>query len=160
MVHDTRSRSARLTAAGLSFALSLVVAGCGANADMPKLGKVHGKVTYKGQPVASGHIEFVPMSGKGGETGQSATGEISSDGSYEMTTFNTGDGAIVGQHVVTVVVRDKSGQDVTKPDANGHIKYELAKTTSPSKYASADKSPLRCTVREGTNPPFDIELKD
>ena len=38
-----------------------------------------------------------------------------------------------------------------KPDASGQIKYELPKSLSPSKYATADKSPLRCTVvAEGT----------
>ena len=148
-----------LAAASLSFALSLVLVGCGAGADLPKLGKVHGKVTYKGRPVTSGHIVFTPVEGKGGATGQTATGEISSDGTYELTTFNTGDGAILGQHVVTVVVREKGDQNLGKPDADGHIKYELAKSVTPSKYASVDQSPLRCTVVEGGTP-FDIELKD
>jgi hypothetical protein len=159
MLHLTRSRTVRLAAAGLSFALSLVAAGCGADANMPKLGKVHGKVTYKGQPVTSGHITFTPVLGKGGETGQTATGEINTDGTYEMTTFNTGDGAILGQHTVTVVVRGKENEALTKPDANGHIRYELAKAVTPSKYASAETSPLKCTVHEGTQD-FDIELKD
>ena len=68
-------------------------AGCSGDPNMPKLGKVHGTVTYKGKPVDSGTVTFNPIPGKGGETGQNATGEIESDGSYEMTTFNTGNGA-------------------------------------------------------------------
>jgi hypothetical protein len=49
--------------------------------------------------------------------------------------------------------------EMPKPDANSHINYVLPKNEAPSKYATADKSPLRCTVHEGDNV-FDIELKD
>ena len=89
-------------AAGLGLVCSL--GGCSSDPNMPKLGKVSGKVTYKGKPLDAGRVVFTPATGKGGETGQDATGEIDSDGTYEMTTFNTGDGAILGQHIVTVVV--------------------------------------------------------
>src|SRR4051812_24314393 len=101
----TRCRVVRVVAVGLSLVFAFATVGCGGDANMPKLGKVSGKVTYKGQPVTSGHIVFTPAAGKGGDTGQTATGEIESDGSYTMTTFNTGDGAILGQHIVTVTVR-------------------------------------------------------
>jgi hypothetical protein len=114
-------------------------------------------VTYKGQPVDNGRVLFTPATGKGGEGGQGATGEIATDGSYEMTTFNTGDGAVLGQHVVTVVVPQKG--EMPKPDATSRIDYKLPKNVTPSKYATADKSPLRCTVVEGSQK-FDIELKD
>src|SRR5262249_8875969 len=64
--------------AGLGLVLSL--GGCTRDPNMPKLGKVHGAVTYKGKVVDSGHVVFTPAAGKGGETGQVATGEINSDG--------------------------------------------------------------------------------
>jgi hypothetical protein len=125
---------------------------------MPKLGKVQGKVTYQGKLLGSGRVLFTPASGKGGESGQSASGEIDSNGTYELTTFNTGDGAILGQHIVTVVVPDKAGE-TAKPDRYSQIKYVLPKNLTPAKYATADKSPLRCTVVDGRMT-FDIELKD
>jgi hypothetical protein len=140
--------------AGLGLLFSL--GGCTGDPNMPKLGKVRGTVTYQGKPIDAGHIVFTPATGKGGETGQVATGEINSDGTYEMTTFNTGDGAILGQHIVTVVVQKG---DMPKPDQSGQIKYQLPKNLTPTKYATADKSPLRCTVVEGATK-FDIELKD
>jgi len=124
---------------------------------MPKLGKVHGKVSYQGKTLDSGRVVFTPVAGKGGDSGQGATGEINSDGSFEMTTFNTGDGAILGQHVVTVVVPQKG--EMPKPDKYSQIKYVLPKNVTPSKYATADKSPLRCTVVEGGTE-FSIDLKD
>jgi hypothetical protein len=125
---------------------------------MPKLGKVQGKVTYQGKPLGSGRVVFTPAEGKGGESGHGASGQIESDGSYEMTTFNTGDGAILGQHIVTVMVPEKAGESA-KPDKYSQIKYVLPKNLTPAKYATADKSPLRCTVVEGKMT-FDIELKD
>jgi hypothetical protein len=143
--------------AGLGLVLSL--GGCSHDANMPKLGKVHGTVTYKKKPVDGGHIVFTPAQGKGSDSGQGATGEINSDGTYELTTFNTGDGAVLGQHIVTVVVREKGNEALRRPDSNSHIKYELSKNLTPTKYATPDKSPLRCTVVEG-GMQFDIELKD
>jgi hypothetical protein len=136
----------------------LSAAGCSGDPNLPKLGKVYGKVTYKGKPVEAGHIVFTPSGDKGGATGQNATGEIASDGTYDLTTFNTGDGAILGQHVVTVVVTEK-GYVMPKPKADSTIDYKLPKIESPKKYATADKSPLRCTVVEGKQE-FNIELKD
>jgi hypothetical protein len=143
--------------AGVSLLCSL--AGCSGDPNMPKLGRVHGKVTYKEKPVESGTVTFNPIPGKGGETGQNATGQIEPDGSYVMTTFNTGDGAILGQHVVAVVVREKGSENQGKPRADSTIDYTMPKIITPSKYVSIDTSPLRCTVKEGDNT-FDIELKD
>jgi hypothetical protein len=140
--------------AGIGLVLSL--GGCSGDPNLPKLGKVHGTVKYNGKLLDAGHVVFTPASGKGGETGQVATGEINSNGTYEMTTFNTGDGAILGQHIVTITVQKG---EMPKPDANGHIKYEVPKNQAPSKYATADKTPLRCTVHEGDQE-FNIELTD
>ena len=144
---------------GFMLLIAASIPACGGNADLPKLGKVRGKVTYKGKPVESGHIVFTPAEGKGGETGQSATGEIGSDGSYEMTTFNTGDGAILGQHIVTVELREKADPNLGKPKADGTIDYKLPKSQGPKQYAKVDTSPLRITVKEGSQD-FPIELKD
>jgi hypothetical protein len=142
-----------------SVCVVLSAAGCsGGDPNQPKLGRVYGTVSYKGKPVEGGHVVFTPSAEKGGATGQTATGEIASDGSYELTTFNTGDGAILGQHIATVTVTEK-GYVMPKPKADGTIDYKLPKTESPKKYATADKSPLRYTVTEGKQK-IDIELKD
>jgi len=153
-------RGLRLAAMGVAAVVFLLQAGCnGGDPAMPKLGKVKGKVMYKGNPVDAGHIVFTPAAGKGGETGQSATGEISSDGSYEMTTFNAGDGAILGEHVVTVELR-KAGEDaLPKPKADGTIDYKLPKSLGPVKYTKVGTSPLKHTVvAEGST--YNIELTD
>jgi hypothetical protein len=164
------SRAGRPAACTLVAALVIAfsLAGCGSSAGRPKLGKVSGKVTYKGQPVTAGTVTFTPITGKGGESGDIASGQIESDGSYTLTTFDTGDGAVLGQHAATVVMREGSadmkslnlppGSDPSKP---GTIqpRYVLPKLATPKRFSDPSTTPLKYTVREGTNT-FDLELKD
>jgi alpha-acetolactate decarboxylase len=44
----------------------------------------------------------MPLEGQGGkEPGKAAKGEVSEDGSFRLTTFDTFDGAVVGRHRVS-----------------------------------------------------------
>src|SRR5262245_53639354 len=136
--------------------------GCG-DTSRPKLGRVSGKVTYNGQPVTRGIVSFVPRGGPGAQTGQPATGEIGPDGTYTLTTFEKGDGAVLGEHTVLVLAREEDpaikGHGMPIPDAKGQMKIKPAKSLVPEKYATAADSPLRYTVQEGNNTNH-IELKD
>jgi hypothetical protein len=139
-----------------------VLAGCGGDPDLPKLGKVSGTVTYKGQPVTKGLVTFVPASGAGAQTGQSATGEIQKDGSFTLSTFENNDGAVLGEHIVVVQSREDDpaleGQGMPIPDARGRLKIKPPKHLVPEKYGTSDKSPLRHTVVEGSNTvPLNLE---
>lgn len=58
---------------------------------------VKGKVTYKGTPITSGQIRFEPEG-----MGREAHGEIQPDGSFELTTYSSGDGAVPGAHRVSI----------------------------------------------------------
>ncbi len=144
-------------------ASAAMLAGCGGDPDLPKLGRVSGTVTYKGQPVTVGLVTFVPVGGAGSQTGQSATGEIGKDGSYVLSTFENNDGAVLGEHIVVVQSRVDdpalSGGDMPIPDAQGRLKIKPPKHLVPQKYGLPDKSPLRHTVVEGSNT-FPIDLKD
>jgi hypothetical protein len=153
-------RAALVGSLVLTFAFLI---GCGGDAGRPKLGRVSGKVTYKGQPVTKGIVSFIPRGGPGSETGQSATGEIGADGSYTLTTFDPGDGAVLGEHTVLVSAREEDpaikGRGMPIPDASGKINIKPAKSLVPEKYATAENSPLRYTVKEGRNE-YNIELAD
>jgi hypothetical protein len=156
----------KLMAAGRCLVLvttATFLFGCGGDASKPKLGPVSGKVTYNGQPVTKGLVSFVPSSGPGSETGQSASGEIGPDGSYKLTTFESGDGAVLGQHKVLVQSREEDpalkGRGMPIPDAKGNFNTKPPKHLVPQQYETADKTPLRYTVKEGNNK-YDIELKD
>src|SRR5260370_767749 len=72
--------------------LTLALSGCGG----PKVATVTGKVTIGGKAVTGGKIMFYP------ESGRMALGEIGPDGSYSLTTFKPGDGALVGPHRVAI----------------------------------------------------------
>src|SRR5215475_82944 len=85
--------------------LFLMILGCGGGAGRPPLAKVSGKVTYAGKPVTTGSVMFTPVAGSASDSARIATGQIESDGSYSLTTFDTGDGAVLGQHLVTVESR-------------------------------------------------------
>src|SRR5258708_2386637 len=94
------SKSLAIFAIALGF--GPVVAGCGGSSVRPTMGRVHGTVSYEGKPLDKGRITFTPVSSDGISGGTGAMSPIESDGSFDLTTFDTGDGAIVGQHIVTV----------------------------------------------------------
>lgn len=58
---------------------------------------VKGTVTYKGKPLTGGAVRFEPEDG-----GREAAGNIEPDGSFTLTTFQAGDGAVAGKHRVAV----------------------------------------------------------
>lgn len=92
----------RLFAAAALAAL-VTLAGCGGGG--MKTAVVRGKVTYKGAAVPNGTVSFIPASGP------AATGEIQPDGSYTLTTYRSGDGAVLGPHkVVIVAMQDQAGR--------------------------------------------------
>jgi hypothetical protein len=132
--------------------------GCGGRTEKPPMGRVRGIVTYDGKPLNKGRITFTPVSGDGVSGGTSAMSPIESDGSYDLTTFDTGDGAIVGQHIVTVSVPIEDINELNKPKADGSIAYILPKEFIPKKYTNPKDSPLRNTVVAGDNK-LNVELK-
>src|SRR4051794_22492076 len=83
------------------LAIAAAFSGCGPT-DRPPLAQVTGKVTYKGQPLEAGEVVFSPVLESAARTGQPAIGTIGSGGWYRMTTFDDGDGALIGDHIVTV----------------------------------------------------------
>jgi hypothetical protein len=92
-----------------SSALATIIVGscwgCGSGSAVPPtLIPVKGKVTYKGQPVTKGVVRFEPDGG----FGRMATGQLQSDGTFELSTLKPGDGVVPGVHRVTLIFLDKS----------------------------------------------------
>ena len=87
--------------------LLVVFGGCGGNTPSVSVSTtpVKGKVTYKGQPLTGGTISFEPEN-----SGREAFGDIKSDGTFELTTYKPGDGAVVGSCRVQVVNPGKAGK--------------------------------------------------
>jgi hypothetical protein len=125
-----------------SVALAALLAGacwgCGSgSAPLPDLIPVKGKVTYKGQPVTKGVVRFEPDG-----YGRMASGQLQSDGTFELSTVKSGDGVVAGEHRVTVSEFDKS----------------LAGNRDLRKYGSASISGLKAEVTpEQTEFTFDLK---
>lgn len=124
----------------------LLCAGCNRG---PQMAPVTGKVTYNGQPLTFGVVQFQSASG------QPARGEIQSDGTFSLSTFRQGDGAVVGSHRVRVACYE-SQRPGTKPTGG---EQALGKSLIPLNYTLFDQSGLTAEVQAGENEPLVIELK-
>lgn len=91
---------------GASVAL---LTGCGGG---PEVAPVEGVITLRGKPIGPGEILFVPDAAQSTQ-GKAAVGHFKSDGVYTLTTFQSGDGALVGHHKVIIRPRmtDAEGGD-------------------------------------------------
>ncbi len=141
-------------AAAVRICLALIVAlplltipGCGGGEDLPETAEVSGTVSYKGQPVAGAEVNFSP------ETGNPGFGITEEDGTFELTTYDSGDGAVPGTHTVTV-------QLFPQESLPGMEAESVGMTAIPGKYASAETTPLKEDVKSGEKNEFTFDLVD
>jgi hypothetical protein len=133
--------------------LALLVLGCGP-ADDGKVRRVHvdGTVLVKGAPAVGARVVFYPkdeaLRGAGMPT---PSGTVEENGAFSLTSYEPGDGAPVGDYIVTVVWREEIPEG--KSLDTFHPKDRLN-----GRYASPDKSTLNASVPEdgGTLPPIEI----
>jgi hypothetical protein len=74
----------------------------------PLMAPVKGQVTCNGKPVKEAALIFAPAAKAEGdlEAGKPATGFSDEAGNYFLSTFKNYDGALVGQHTVTITLDD------------------------------------------------------
>lgn len=149
----------------LAIVLMASLSGCGSSDGLAKRYKVSGKVTYKGQPLAKGNIMFYPATTDPKGVNNGATGTIV-NGEYQLSTVTDNDGAYPGEYVVAI-----ESKDVDMKQAEGGVKggvfkqddvakaYRGAKSLIPAKYAVAETSGLKASVKSGSNS-FNFELAD
>lgn len=86
--------------------LGISATGCGGSSN--PVAPVNGVVTLNGQPVADMVVTFTPVPGKtatvgdDNQPGKSATGNTDAEGKFTLSTYERGDGALIGEHKVTV----------------------------------------------------------
>jgi len=131
----------------LGLAIGVVVSGCSKKSGMDTA-PVSGKVTYRGKAVPTGTVMFVP------DAGPAATGEIGADGSYKLTTYATGDGAVIGTHKVTVTALQGMG------DALPEQRNATPPPLVPAKYLNGETSGLVAEVKPGVKNEVNFDLKD
>lgn len=80
---------------------------------------VSGSVTCGGKTLTEGYITFTPIpdaSANVAKSGKSGYAVIQSDGTYVVTTYNEGDGAIPGRHEVRVYKPDPEDDEQAPKD--------------------------------------------
>ena len=112
---------------------------------------VEGKVLYQGKPLQFGNVMLQP------DSGPMARGTIQSDGSFRLSTYGSGDGAVIGTHRVRVACFEN--QSPNAPPPNPTRELSVGKSLIPRKYLYLDTSGLRVEV-ESKNEPFVFELAD
>ncbi len=141
-------------------ALVLVLAlasGCGKSG--PETVPVAGKVTVDGKVVAGAAVMFLPTAG-----GRPATGVTDAEGAFRLETFKNFDGAVLGDHTVTVSLPETGGGPGTKTAEGIAISGTSVPSAVPAltgyeKYAKPSESGLKATVSRDSAPfVFDLKL--
>lgn len=79
------------------------LAGCGADPGY-EVAPVQGVVTVEGEPLPGGRLMFAPAATSGSlNSGKPGFADIQPDGSYEVSTYGNGDGAVVAEHWVSII---------------------------------------------------------
>lgn len=124
----------------VSLGMLTSLTGCNSNApaaSRPKVSQVTGRVTCEGKPLKGAFVTFYPIS-----SDNSGTGETDEDGHFAISTFAKNDGAVLGEHTVTIF-RPELG---SVPGMSSQSSTEI-----PSKYTAKEKTPLTANVVEGSN---------
>ena len=98
--------------------LCLIAVGCSSK---PEMAPVRGFVKMDGKPLPGGRVMFQPVAvGDDKNVGKPAIGQIQQDGSFVLTTYEEGDGAVVGPHQPVVMEnRQEDDPNSTRPTRKG-----------------------------------------
>jgi hypothetical protein len=143
--------AAPVSTLALFAALAMAAPGCGSGG--PEMARVRGTVTVKGQPLTRGTVTFASTD----PARTNASGQIGSDGSYDLQTHDPGDGAELGEYVVTVSDVDTS--KILDYIPKQGMKVPQQRSLVPAKYGATNTSDLKRTVQRGSNQ-FDFDLTD
>src|SRR5215210_2553479 len=104
----------------------------------PKLHPVRGKVLYLEQPAEGAIVVFQPANS--GPDSPMPSGTVGADGTFTLRTYPGGEGAPAGDYVVLVTWLPRNARE-----------HENPKNKLPGRYSIITESPLRATVKSGTN---------
>jgi hypothetical protein len=137
------SRTSACKVVALACIGLLAVPWCGDDTGLAKRYPGSGTVTYNGNPVEKGRIDFIPTQADG----RTASGEIV-DGKYSLTTFVSDDGALPGPYKVEVTSVEVDTTELKAIAKGGQFHHDKtfakagrnAKRLVPSKYQLANTS--------------------
>jgi hypothetical protein len=145
-----RVRAAARLWAAVAAVVAASAAGCGKDAGEPRVPvfPVKGEIVIDGQPTPGAFLVFHPV----GQTGRDVLkprGRANNDGTFQVGTYGSADGAPVGQYKVTV-------EYTPLVDRDGDVR--AGPNVVPSQYSKAETTPLSADVKEGENSLPRIEI--
>lgn len=136
--------------------LCLFLMGCEPANQNPPTSPVTGKVTYQGEAVEGATIQLVPSD----PAGKGANAISEADGTFALSTFEPGDGAMAGKYKVTVRKLVSVEQGVQKDGEHVGEPAFVNKDMLPKKYRSLGSTPLEFEVTATGENTFDIDIAD
>ena len=110
-----------------------------------ELAPVHGTITIDGQPFTHGKVMFAPVARADNlNPGKPAFGQLQDNGSFVLSTYDTGDGAVVGEHSVTIINIDPPAADGTLTKT-AQAPQNRCPNSNAHRPASSQSSPDRTT---------------
>ena len=106
----------------------------------PARAEVHGKVTFKGQPLKEGTVTFLNT-----KEGGAAEATINADGTYAVA-----GGAVVGEYD-RVEIKPLTEMKDTDPGKTPPSRVEKPAPNIPARYRMQGTTPLKATVKPGKN---------
>ncbi|MEN6407496.1 MAG: hypothetical protein ABFC77_13625 [Thermoguttaceae bacterium] len=128
--------------AALAMVLCTMATGC-RRSDRSPVAPATGKVLFNSKPLQFGMVMFVS------DVGRPASGVIQSDGTFQLTTYQKNDGAVIGHHRVAITCNESP--KTAEPDAGP------GPSLIPTKYNEYTTSGLEAIVKD-KNEPFVFEL--
>ena len=126
-----------------------------------RVATVRGTVTLDGEPIGDASVTFMP---KGG--GRPAFGITDAEGAYTLTTFEDGDGAMIGHQLVTITAVDEEMNEKAAAAAEelGSLVEVMQPPPkqiwrAPQVYSESETSGLVFEVKRGEVNQADFDLK-
>jgi hypothetical protein len=99
-----------------------------------ELAPVRGTVTIDSRPLSQAKVMFAPIeSGDNPNPGKPAFGLLQPDGSFVLTTYSENDGAVIGEHWVTIINLAKKPAGATLVSNTSRGTFRFSRLTVPQK---------------------------
>ena len=109
-------KAAQVMTIALMLGLS-TFSGCSPASNRPKLVPVSGTVKFKGAPLPNATVTFMPE----GSAPRNPYGTTDKDGNFQLTSYDTNDGAVPGDYMVTIVAKPADGKKPEERTASDMI---------------------------------------
>ena len=126
---------------GAGILMTFPMLGCGSPGTAPTV-PARGTLLYNGQPAQAARVIFTPKNGR------PALGNTDDQGRFVLTTFENEDGAVPGEHTVTV------------SDLERNWNQDPSKSRFPIPYERPDTTPLVVEIKPEDENSFTFDMKN